>query len=54
MPNVVVLPNPAVEALVREEGGLDLAGLARIPDVGPRRVQRYGEEILRVLARIAR
>jgi ribonuclease D len=54
VPNVVVLPNPAVEALVREEGGLDLAGLARIPDVGPRRVQRYGEEILRVLARIAR
>lgn len=49
VPNVVVLPNPALEWLV-ERGAATLAELAAHPDVGPKRAARYGESILAALA----
>jgi ribonuclease D len=46
VPTVVVLPNPAVEAIANAPPQ-DVAALAAIPEVGPKRAARYGEEILR-------
>jgi ribonuclease D len=48
VPNVVVLPNPALEAIVREPPA-DVAALAANPDVGAKRAERYGEALLRLL-----
>jgi ribonuclease D len=52
-PNVVVLPNPALEGLV-ERGHVTGAELAAHPDVGPKRAARYGAVIADVLANLDR
>ncbi len=49
VPTVVVLPNPALDWLVAQDG-VDLASLAAHPDVGPKRAARYGADLLRVHA----
>jgi ribonuclease D len=49
VPNVVVLPNVALRSIA-ESPPPDVATLAANPDVGPKRADRYGETILRVLA----
>jgi ribonuclease D len=48
VPNVVVLPNPALEWLV-EQGRTSLEELAQHPDVGPKRAARYGAALVGVL-----
>jgi ribonuclease D len=48
VPNVVVLPNAALESIVRDPPP-DVAALAALEDVGPKRAARYGEAILRLL-----
>jgi ribonuclease D len=45
VPNVVVLPNPALEAIVADPPR-DVRALAAMEDVGPKRAARYGEAIL--------
>jgi len=45
----VVLPNPLVEQLAATPP-VDLGALSRVPYLGEKRVQLYGEELLRVLA----
>lgn len=49
VPNLVVLPNPALEHLVAH-GAADLEELAALPDVGPKRALRYGEALLKILS----
>jgi ribonuclease D len=49
VPNVVVLPNPAVEAIAASPPG-DVAAVAAVPDVGPKRAALYGTRILELLA----
>lgn len=49
VPNVVVLPNPAMVAMAQAPPA-DLEALAAMPDVGRKRAARYGETILRLLA----
>jgi ribonuclease D len=51
VPNVVVLPNPALEWLA-ERGTVSAAELAAHPDVGAKRAGRYGEALLRALASV--
>jgi ribonuclease D len=46
VPNVVVLPNPALEAIAASPPH-DVEALAALADVGRKRAERYGEEILR-------
>lgn len=48
VPNVVVLPNPALAWLV-ERGDPGPEELAAHPDIGPKRAARYGAEILAAL-----
>ncbi len=48
VPNVVVLPNPALEDLL-DHPPRDVADLASRPDVGSKRAARYGEALLRLL-----
>lgn len=48
VPNVVVLPNPAMEWLV-QRGHATVDELAAHPDVGPKRAARYGLALLNVL-----
>jgi ribonuclease D len=48
VPNVVVLPNPAVEWLARGEPHV-VADLAACEDIGTKRVERYGEKIIDLL-----
>jgi len=49
VPNAVVLPNPAVEWLAVERP-TSLDQLSACDDIGPKRVERYGEAILAALA----
>lgn len=49
VPNLVVLPNPALEAL-SEDPPSHLEDLASFPDIGPKRAARYGQAILDALA----
>jgi ribonuclease D len=51
VPNVVVLPNPALEWLLAQ-GAATLEELAAHPDVGPKRAARYGAAILAALASV--
>lgn len=48
VPGVVVLPNPAV-ALLAANPVESVEALAGMEDIGPKRAERYGEGILRVL-----
>jgi ribonuclease D len=49
VPNVVVLPNPGLDAIA--EGSPRTADdLAALPDVGPKRAERYGAAILALVA----
>lgn len=48
VPNVVVLPNPALEAIAASPPA-SLDELAANPDVGPKRAGRYGKTILSLL-----
>lgn len=50
VPNLVVLPNRAMAWLARETPR-DVAGIAACEDIGPKRAERYGERILKVLAK---
>jgi len=52
VPNVVVLPNPAVDWLVAQ-GSATLDELAAHPDIGPKRAARYGSALLAALASVA-
>ena len=45
----VVLPNPLIDQLSATPPA-DLAALARVPYIGPKRVRLYGEALLRLLA----
>ncbi len=49
VPNVVVLPNPALLTIALSPPA-DAAALAALPDVGPKRAERYGATILALLA----
>lgn len=52
VPNVVVLPNPALEHLAEHAdryAAADPSELAALPDVGPKRAARYGEALRRLL-----
>lgn len=49
VPNVVVLPNPALEWLAGE-AHVTLETLAAAHDIGPKRVARYGEALVALLA----
>ena len=49
VPNAVVLPNPAVEWLATERP-TTLEQLSACEDIGPKRIERYGEAILAALA----
>jgi len=49
VPNLVVLPNPGLEAIA-EGDPRTVAELAALPDVGEKRASRYGETILALLA----
>ncbi len=51
VPNVVVLPNPALDWIVAR-GGATLEELAAHPDIGPKRVARYGAAIMTALASV--
>jgi ribonuclease D len=53
VPNLVVLPNPAVEWLL-DARPTTAEELAAAPDIGPKRTARYAKEILEVLARLPR
>jgi ribonuclease D len=50
VPPLVVLPNPALLALVRDPPP-DLEALARVPDLGTKRLALYGDQILEVLSK---
>ena len=48
VPNAVVLPNPGLQWLIREQP-TSLEALAACPDLGPKRVARYGARWLELL-----
>lgn len=48
VPNLVVLPNPAQAWLVRERPR-SVEALAACPDIGPKRMARYGEKLVELL-----
>ena len=48
VPGVVVLPNPAVEWLIDHEPKT-IEEMAACPDIGPKRLDRYGEKLLELL-----
>lgn len=48
VPNLVVLPNPAMEWIARERPRT-LDDLAHCEDVGPERIDRYGETLLKLV-----
>ena len=50
VPNVVVLPNPGLQWLIHEQPD-SLAALTDCPDLGPKRIARYGEAWLALLNR---
>ena len=50
VPNAVVLPNPAMAWMIRERP-TSLETLAACPDIGPKRIARYGDALLDVLAK---
>lgn len=50
VPNLVVLPNRALGDIVRHPPS-DVAALAAHPDIGPKRAARYGDAILKTLAK---
>ena len=50
VPNAVVLPNPALQWLVREQP-TSVADLADCPDIGPKRTDRYGEAWIKLLTK---
>ncbi len=52
VPNVVVLPNPALDWIVAR-GGATLEELAAHPDIGPKRAARYGSAIVTALASVS-
>lgn len=49
VPNVVVLPNPALEWLAGQDAPTPEA-LAAAPDIGPKRAARYGEALVALLS----
>jgi ATP-dependent DNA helicase RecQ len=49
VPNVVVLPNPALEDLAAR-AAVSVDELAQHPDVGAKRAARYGAALVRLLA----
>ncbi|MDJ0973110.1 MAG: HRDC domain-containing protein [Planctomycetota bacterium] len=53
VPGVVVLPNPAI-AWLSAEDPTTLDELAACPDIGPKRIARYGKAILAALADLRR
>jgi len=52
VPAFVVFTNRALEAIASRRPG-SLAELAQVPGVGERKLERYGEEVLGVLARVS-
>jgi len=50
VPNVVVLPNPALAWMV-ETMPASIQDLAACPDIGPKRVSRYGATWIDLLAK---
>jgi DNA helicase-2/ATP-dependent DNA helicase PcrA len=52
VPAFVVFTNRALEAIASRCPG-SLAELAQVPGVGERKLERYGEEVLGVLARVS-
>jgi superfamily II DNA helicase RecQ len=49
VPAYLVFPNSALEEIAARRPG-SLAELAAVPGVGPAKLERYGEEVLAVLA----
>ena len=48
VPNLVVLPNPGMAWLVSERPR-SVDALAACPDIGPKRMARYGEKLIALL-----